>query len=103
MAGPCASTKIAGAYFETVTVTLPDAAWPGSDRTTSGWRPAASAGGTCALICEGEAANSGSGELFNVTQAPPSTIGSGVEGAGALEPKFTPKTEMRPPGAMLAV
>src|ERR1051325_6937263 len=50
MAGPLASTKIAGAYFETVTVTVPEAPCPLMGRTTSGYRPAARVGGIWALI-----------------------------------------------------
>ena len=48
--------KTAGAYLATVTFTGVEAPWPGSDRTTSGYRPAASVGGTWALICSVEVA-----------------------------------------------
>ena len=89
----------AGAYLATVTLTDADAACPVSDRTTSGYRPAASVGGSCALICVGEVASSESGVLFSVTQAPPSTVGSGELAAVAADARFEPKIEIRPPGA----
>ena len=89
----------AGAYFDTVTLTEVDAACPVSERTTSGYRPAASVGGSCALICVGEVASSESGVLFSVTQAPPSSVGRGELAAVAADARLEPKIEIRPPGA----
>ncbi len=89
----------AGAYFATVTLMEADAACPVSERTTSGYRPAASVGGSCALICVGEVASSESGVLLSVTQAPPSSVGSGELAAVAADARFEPKIEIRPPGA----
>ncbi len=40
-----------------------------------------------------------SGVLFNVTQAPPSSVGSGELAAVAADARFVPKIEISPPGA----
>src|ERR1035437_8020753 len=76
-----------------------DADCPVSDRTTRGYRPAASVGGSCALIWEGEVASRESGVLLSVTQAPPSSVGSGELAAVAAEARLAPKIEIKPPGA----
>src|SRR5450432_1915404 len=104
MAGPCASIKIAGAYLDTVTVLAFEAAWLAIERTTSAYRPAARVGGSWALICPAELANSGSGVLLNVTHVPPRTVGRGVpapvgDGAPESDARSFPKIETRPPGA----
>src|ERR1017187_5922354 len=47
-AAPCSSMNTAGAYLDTVTVKEDDAAIDESERTTRGYRPAASVGGSWA-------------------------------------------------------
>src|ERR1039458_5259378 len=84
---------MAGAYLATVTVALLEASWLAMERTTSGYLPAASVGGNCALIWLGKPASSGSGLLLRVTQVPPRTVGSGVPGAVAAEARRCPKIE----------
>src|SRR5260370_40983099 len=89
----------AGAYLDIVTVTEDEAVCPVIDRTTSGYRPAATVGGSCALICGGEVARRGSGVLLSVTQGPPSRVGSGELAGGAAEARLAAKMETKPRGA----
>src|ERR1039457_5494570 len=76
-----------------------DAACPVRERTASGYRPAARVGGSCALIWVGEVASSDSGVLFNVTQAPPSSVGRGELAAVAAVARLAPKIAIKPPAA----
>src|SRR5690348_15199940 len=98
--GPSASMKTAGAYFATVRVKVLDAPCPFKDRTITGYRPAASVVGICALICPADVASSGIGLLFSVTQTLPRMVGSGVFAAVALVPRLRPMIATKPFGAI---
>src|SRR5262245_8829988 len=85
-------------------VAVAEAAWLAVDRTTNGYRPAASVGGICALIWPGDVANRGRGTLFSVTQAPPITVGMfAAPAALSDDARLRPKIENNPPGAMAVV
>src|SRR5215831_1553392 len=99
ISGPSASTNTAGAYFATVRVAAADAPCPVNDLTTTGYFPAASVGGSWALIWPADFASNGSGALLSVTQAPPSVVGRGVVFADAVVPRFRPMMEIKPFGA----